>query len=314
MIIASLSSCNTEHSISGLSKELGIPIVIIREDLQRMFANQVLQNTLTFDDFEDIETVQKKILDGSKDYEEIYFNAAQIGIPSNSQNIIPVPLTEMEVTAVMDLFPTLFKNSYGTVYQKKTYANPLPYKNLNIIQSAIFENSGISFFYVNRNEEVSLAKCMPKLIRMRSDDNTAYCIAENGIIFKINRMRNIKKIKAFKMESDKLFQDDFEHLWSVPDGDNTLYHVVCRIEANTRNIIDKIKADLKRRENTCTFSQREDGYYYYEDDLIGLSSFSSWVRSYGFSMVVLEPRFLAEKLYQDALINLQQLETYEFVE
>lgn len=102
-------------------------------------------------------------------------------------------------------------------------------------------------------------------------------------------------------------------IWSYhPDAldevmDEEPVHVKLQIYEDTSNIIEQIRKDTYRRayaglygpvENT---SQGHDSpnVYYYEDDILGINSFKRWVRKFGSSIVVLEPKELAYDIYKE---------------
>ena len=60
-----------------------------------------------------------------------------------------------------------------------------------------------------------------------------------------------------------------------------------------------IENDIRYRSETCKLYQDGDCYYY-EDDIIGFQGFQRWIRSYGTSIVVLEPESLKNEVVQQA--------------
>ena len=75
-------------------------------------------------------------------------------------------------------------------------------------------------------------------------------------------------------------------------------HIKLRIKAGTTNIIEKIKSDTVLRIKTGKL-YKDDEYYYYEDDILGMPDFRRWLRSYGSSITVLEPQTLIEEITEN---------------
>ena len=99
-----------------------------------------------------------------------------------------------------------------------------------------------------------------------------------------------------------------KYIWGAySKPDDVPVHVKLRIAPETQNIISKIKRDTSLRSETRKFYQDSDNYYY-EDDIIGLGEFQRWVRSYGSSVIVIEPESLRNEITERAI---QTLDLYE---
>ena len=64
------------------------------------------------------------------------------------------------------------------------------------------------------------------------------------------------------------------------------------------NNIEKIKSDTVLRIETGKL-YKDDEYYYYEDDILGMPDFRRWLRSYGSSITVLEPQTLIDEITEN---------------
>lgn len=72
------------------------------------------------------------------------------------------------------------------------------------------------------------------------------------------------------------------------------------------DMIERIKTDTfgrKRGSLTGPCSYGEDTVYYYEDDVLGLKPFKEWVKEFGESVIVLEPKELAYEIYRENCIG-----------
>lgn len=99
----------------------------------------------------------------------------------------------------------------------------------------------------------------------------------------------------------------FDYIWDADAAyDQEPFDVRIRIEAGTRNILQKIKSETSRRRYArLTQSETDPDVWYYTDKVIGFHSFRRWVYQYGASMTVLEPRELADSICQSALSRLE---------
>ena len=100
-----------------------------------------------------------------------------------------------------------------------------------------------------------------------------------------------------------------DSVWSF-DGD-TLYDIYENKEEATHlklmifdedDMIERIRTDTfgrKRGSLTGPCSYGEDTVYYYEDDVLGLKPFKEWVKEFGESVIVLEPKELAYEIYHE---------------
>lgn len=72
------------------------------------------------------------------------------------------------------------------------------------------------------------------------------------------------------------------------------------------DMIERLRTDTfgrKRGSLTGPCSYGEDTVYYYEDDVLGLKPFKKWVKEFGESVIVLEPKELAYEIYRENCIG-----------
>ena len=110
----------------------------------------------------------------------------------------------------------------------------------------------------------------------------------------------IRQIKSSGNYPDVKENESEKYLWgSYADENAKPEHVKIAIKGSTQNLIRKIKNDVRHREGIGSFYEK-DGEYYYEDDIIGMSEFKRWLRSYGSSILVIEPNTLREDMIKTA--------------
>ena len=91
----------------------------------------------------------------------------------------------------------------------------------------------------------------------------------------------------------------FDYLWGMDFESSTRpIHVKLRIDPFSTNLVEKIKNDTSRRKHARLY--RDKDYWFYEDDIIGINSFRSWINQYGYSVIALEPESLARDIYDSA--------------
>ena len=145
-----------------------------------------------------------------------------------------------------------------------------------------------------------------------------YCLTVNdrgkAMAYRMDRMRQIKMLDQNQSELGKNEQlvHQLKYLWGTDMADlgKPPVHVKIRINTNTHNILNKIKADVERRESKNIYPDGD--YSYYEDDIIGMNAFRSWLYQYGSSVVVLEPKELAQEVYRSAQRRLKNYKEKKF--
>lgn len=186
------------------------------------------------------------------------------------------------------------------------------------IQTAIEFNKMITFQYTDRNHHEEEKTIGPRLLYHNLSNGHMYCITGNnrhGISsYRLDRMNKIEILSVDQSVPEEREQvlKQFDYLWGMDltDIDKPPVHVKIRIDANTHNILNKICADIDRRIHKKFYS--DGSYYYYEDDIIGLNDFRSWLYQYGLSVVVLEPKGLAQEIYRSAKRRLKNYQEKRF--
>lgn len=191
-----------------------------------------------------------------------------------------------------------------------------------VIESAIEKGVCIQFRYPipgeSRTEQLTVA---PRMVLHNMTDELYYCVTftDDGqmVAFRLDRMRYSVRLLSEKKVSeidpaDPRFKR-LEHIWGSDfANEEDPIHVKIRITKNTPNILRKIKADISGRKHARLY-QRGD-YWYYEDDIIGQSSFRSWLMLFGSSVKVMEPQSMAEQIKLSSMHRLQNYKEGRFCE
>ena len=184
------------------------------------------------------------------------------------------------------------------------------------IRQAIRESSFVRFRYRRAGaEKAETVEIAPRMLYFNATDDLYYCISlpenSNEIIpFRLDRIVfgvQIVAQKAVSLDPADPRPARIRYVWGSDfSSEDTPVHVKVRIEPNTANILNKIRSDISGRSFASLYEK--DGYYYYEDEIIGLTSFRSWLMTFGSSVKVLEPKETAESLLASSR---QRLENYE---
>ena len=64
---------------------------------------------------------------------------------------------------------------------------------------------------------------------------------------------------------------------------------------------EKVRRDLECRTNGKLYEK--NGFLYYEDIVYGFSKFSNWIYGYGSSAIVIEPKWLRQRIIQSLQVR-----------
>ena len=186
----------------------------------------------------------------------------------------------------------------------------------NEIRIAIENNNPISFHYASQKGEEDIDCLNVCKLYETVDNKKIYCIAIDEemrpLFYRLERMSSLKIEKDKSMppipENAMNFLD---HIWGADasSAEGEAFHVKVKILKDTKNLLSKIESDTRDRKYGKLYDdEKDENIAYYEDDIIGSNSFKKWLRRYGASVVVLEPLWLAEEMYQSAV---KRMEAYK---
>ena len=209
------------------------------------------------------------------------------------------------------------------------------------LNAAIEYDESVSFTYMLPQTEVSSTvqsihssrnrietTIYPQYLYHDTEKNLIYCIGlereqpdkiSSGIsqddisckIFRLDRIHEFNRSKAPALHNlpgnvQQQLEDmrqKLDYMWGMSSFDEEPVPVKVRIYANTANIISKIKAETSLRKYRKLTQDGND--YIYTDTIIGTANFRSWLRGYGSSVVVMEPKELADEMKESALKVIQ---------
>ncbi len=202
-------------------------------------------------------------------------------------------------------------------------------KLLEIINQAIEFEQPVSMQYLSpnicQNQEIIF---YPVFVYYNMADSRIYCIdglrSDDGTrnAYRLDRIRNAEIMPSQKVTLpsytplDSQEQQALYCFWGAPDfykkSPGERFHVKLKIFNETANLLPKIKAETAHRKYGRLYQSSNE--YFYEDDVIGKDIFRSWLRSYGSSVLVLEPLSLAKEIYEMERLKLEVFETGAFLD
>lgn len=124
-----------------------------------------------------------------------------------------------------------------------------------------------------------------------------YLVARHGDIIKTFHMNNIQEVKEtcelFIYPEEFSLKEWLEPRWGMEYGE--VFHVkVCFI--NRSQTLAKVRKDVAHRSSKLT--TLEDGSLLFEDNIIGVNEFVTWVLGFGSAAEILEPEELRELILE----------------
>lgn len=273
-------------SIRALTEITGIPMEVIKKNLEYILNNPEFY-------FLDL-MPQEGYEEDAKNYMDVTWT-----IDDFFKDKIPLNLNYFE--------KYLFKNvlSKGEksedilgIKTKSTYKiDDYKYKLCQITMA--IENKSVLLVQYKTKEETKEFAIEPLGIVFYEFDNIFYLIGQydNSIInYRIDRILHIKETKnSFMPIEDFNLEKYLQNIWGMEQGEEVRVKIKFLKEANVEY---KVKRDLECRVNKI-LTERED-YLIYEDTVVGINSFKSWLRSFGSSAIVLEPKKLRDEIIESA--------------
>ncbi len=347
LAIVSLLSANEDRpfSISELSELLGVDLPTIRSDIASLYNKDIDALSILTDD-EDLDdalfesepvTVQNEIKKGKyddaplmieKNYEK---KDRQVDLVLNQSEFEALKPFLSEFLADADIEigrdnGISVKNMDYDVLNNDFWASEMSvYQKIDRIRSAIAEKKPllmsykrgaakkiefnkpvfpVSIIFEKSNRQFYLEAVNLNLINGRyvpwKDRET------NDIVhteYRLDRILSLELEQNPAMDPINVSPYDWSRVWGLETGRSPV-HVKIKIY-DEAGVPERIRRDLGGRSKETL--KKYDGYYIYEDDIVGVNKFRSWIRSYGSSVVVLEPQEIRDKVLESVK---EQLKMY----
>mgnify|MGYP002532019472 FL=1 len=245
----------------------------------------------------------------------------------------------LEYRMLTSEYPELKKSISSQPYymvKESPFTPPIENKRitnlLEVINQAIEFKLPISMQYYSPTIRQKEEKIFyPVFIYYNIASSSIYCIdgfrsndgARNA--YRLDRILHadiVTSPKCLQCSYTPLTEDEQQKLycfWGAPDfypkasnEHNEQFHVKLKIFNETANLLKKIQSETANRKYGKLY--QEGDTYFYEDDVIGKDSFRSWLRSYGSSVLVLEPLSLAKEIYEMERRKLEVFEKGDFLD
>ncbi len=198
------------------------------------------------------------------------------------------------------VYPNLIQNQRANLFEIKNTVDSVPKHILDKqddIQNAISQGAKIKFKYKSPQFDLADIICSPVAVIQNLTSHILYVKDTENNYYRIDRIKSKITITEDPSDIDQYSPNPYQkYFWGneyQKHGEPT--HIKLRIKAGTTNIIEKIKSDTVFRIETGKL-YKDDEYYYYEDDILGMPDFRRWLRSYGSSITVLEPQKLIDEI------------------
>ena len=176
---------------------------------------------------------------------------------------------------------------------------------LQILQEAIVHHKVVYINYSFSSKIEFNLPIQPICLLFNYYDQMIHVLCSDGKKYNIKRIRKASiHNETFVPSKKPSFLDD---LWASGYGkDEKPIEIKLKITESTSNLINKFISDTANRKHG--HFDPETGIY--TDTILGEAGFRRWLRKYGSSIVVLEPRELAAKMYASArdLYNVYEAE------
>ena len=324
-LISHIYSEEFEATIPALSECCNIPVEYTRKCLLQILQNKTLSACIDATDPEDPdpdhfiyndfltdrETVVKNLLSGKYDHCLWTMDLKILG-PDEDQIL---SLNALEYSALLNSGETDISFKHGAICEHKDNITKVPKtvrENQERLQTAIDNRFSISFCYRDKDGNTKIHKGFPVNISTNVMDNWIYFELANEKTYRLDRVTSTVKIIKNPEEFPEIhINPKKKYMWGsfFNDAEEPV-HIKIVITDTTTNLINKIKSDIHHREGLCQF-YKSGSYYFYEDDIIGISEFQRWLRGYGSSIQVLEPASLRAKMIDSAKTTLANYEKAE---
>lgn len=170
----------------------------------------------------------------------------------------------------------------------------------------------ISFTYETEKDKFETRTIKPLTVLVDKFNSKYNLITiENGELsfYDVDKIKSIPRVSA-PIEIDDLSPlDVIPYLWGTDPHEKKVHvKILINDPTNAKNLMRKVLSELEvHSEGTITYDEKNT---YYEDDVIGINEFKSWVASYGANILVLEPTDLADEIIDSAKKTLRQYKVH----
>ena len=176
------------------------------------------------------------------------------------------------------------------------------YHKLDLLNKAITQRSCLLLKYQSAKNQMQQFVFRPLKISYDADENlyAVLSIYNNAVqVHRLDRILSLTETTEQVPVPDMTKLDIYPNVWGNCFSD-TPEHVKVKFY-NEANVWQKVRKELAYRTNGKLYEN--DGFLYYEDTVYGISKFHAWIRGYGRSVIVLEPKSLRDKILESLRIR-----------
>ena len=307
-------------SVRKISELTGFPITLVQRDIALLVSNLYIGGYLIFENDKDMDTEEwvKRLNAGNAEAcdERFYIDKDIFWYGEETDGANPVNLSVFE----KNIFAKVLRRSdiSDAVWVKETFtSSPMALNELrDDLQAAMQEGKCVTFSYDRAGEKQVIKDFSPLSIYETVENGQLYLVGfntEGELLFnRLDHIRDMEKQEMLIPYHDRKRLEILNYMWGADASSDELEDVKIKIFNNTKNIIAKIKAVADGRKYAKLYQEPEnDKVWYYEDTICGMNSFKKWLRSFGASVVVMEPLWLAEDMYKSAARRLEMYEKHK---
>ncbi|MBR5596945.1 MAG: WYL domain-containing protein [Lachnospiraceae bacterium] len=284
------------YSVKELAELLQIPASVIRKDILMLHTHDECGITFFAEEEDGPEDIAEALKSEKAD-------DLILGAITQYENEVYLPLTELEISCLNDFLDGK-QLSAGKV--KKNYTIKPMYNqaraNMQVkvkeMYDVIQKGQNIRIKYKTRTGAFSEWLIRPLELIHNAMDDLYYVVTVNRgrmIPYRLDRIRSYRVVEEDVEVGNTEVLKHLPHMWGMELGEKV--HVKIKI-LNEANVQYKVKRDLAQRIHG-TWTQVGDDLYF-EDDVIGIYNFKSWINSYGSSVLVVEPESLRKEIMESA--------------
>jgi len=289
------------YTIRDIATILDIPVSVVRKDIMMLHTHKECGITFFAKDEDDVDNIEFFLDSGEGDDILLCANAIY-------RNEVYLPLSELEFSCLNEFLDgDQFKlgqiNKNYTIKPLYNQARANMQVKVEELNQLIQDGETICVTYKARNGKFVFSSIRPlELVHNAMDDLYYVITIQRGSLLALR----LDRIRKYEISEEKIELDDrsalreLPNIWGMEIGRKV--HIKIKI-LKEANVVQKVKRDLASRVNGV-WTEKEDALYF-EDDVIGINSFRSWINSYGSSVLVIEPRFLRDEIVESAIKRLQ---------
>ena len=303
-------------TISRLAQFMDVSKGVIYDDLLSIMKDKNSRlMILTYDeDFEE-DFLSEDSGDGqsesifARDIKTGKYDDVEIFVSTPYSNKIEVVLSAEEMDALQDFSDQKLGStiSSGLSYLVKNSNSGFTERDIelsNYLIETMEDGDSLTITYLSHKKDATPFTKTIRPIRIvhNINDNLVYVCDHEGNFYRFDCIKNYRPSDEKLEISPDIDMKKFDKMWGVILSEDYT-HVKLKIYDEV-GVIDRVKKDLGDKVSDETFHYFEDeGYAIYEDDVVGIGSFMSWVYSYGSSVVLLSPDELVKRVVDSIKIR-----------